>query len=334
MGILSKLKRYYFFHGEDEYLKWKRIKNLVNSVIDSGFKDFDYTFYEGRGLDGATLINTVSSPPFGSPLRVTVVRNFNKMSPKNQELVIKFIDKVPEHSTMVITAGKLDGKDKRKKVYKALLANKSNHKEFKQLSPAEAVIAMIEYAKELEITVSEKALDYLVETVGCNIGILEQELQKLAIYAGDVKTVSREDIANLIGAGTLGTVADLPIRIAEKDISGALRLLHKLLLTKESEGTMLFRIKDFFLKLNTAKMYNATSFVLMKNLHFSKTVADTISRLAPLISSDTLNDCLHDIYEAEISLKSAGMRKDILLINLVSSLGSKIAGNKQPSNLY
>ena len=326
MGIISKIQRYYFFHGEDEYLKWKKIKNLVGSVIDPGFKDFDYSFYEGRGLDGATLINAASSPPFSSPLRVVVVRNFQKMSPKNQEMMAKFIEKIPEHATVVLTAGKLDGKDKRKKIYKTLLAKKNSCVEFKEPTPEKALQILTETAKDLNIDISSKNLDYLIETVGLNIGILEQELEKLALYVGEGKEVTEEDIARLIGAGTLGTVTDLPVKIAAKDITGAMKLLHKLLLTKESEGTILFRLKDFFLRLNTARLYKASPFVLMKKLHFSKTVADNLCQLAPGISSRALIDCLHDIYEAEISLKSARMRKDILLIDLVSRLGVNVKG--------
>ncbi len=335
MGTLSKIQRYYFFHGEEEYLKWKRIRNLVNKFVEPGFRDFDYTFYEGRGLDGATLINTVSSSPFGSPLRVTVVRNFHKMLPKHQETVVKFIDKIPEYSTLVLEVGELKYQDKRKKIYKTLMANKDSNREFKKPDPAEAIKLMAEFAGELQINISEKALDYLVETVGQDIGILEQELQKVATYADGRESVTEDDIAHLIGAGTLGTVSDLPIKIGQRDISGALKLLHKLLLKKESEGTILFRIKDYFLKLNAAKMYKASSpYALMKSLRCSKMVAEEVAKAAPGISSSAIIDCLHDIYEAEISLKSARLKKNIMLINLVSGLGARLDGNKQASRLY
>lgn len=326
MGIISKIQRWYFFYGEDDYLKWKKVKGLINSVIEKGFKDFDYNYFEGRGLDAPTLINSVSSPPFGSPLKIAVLRNFEKVSPKNQEMIAKFLEKIPDYSSIAITCGKLDGRDKRKKIYKTILDNKNNCVEFKQPLPEKAVQMLTETARELGIDIDISALEYLVETVGCDLGILEQELRKMAIYAGEEETIREEDVAQLIGAGALGTAFDLPAKIVEGNVKGALKLLRKLLLTKESEGTILFRIKDFFLKLNFARNVNASPYALMKQFKFSKKAADIISPLAASVSGESLINCLHDIYECEISLKSARLRKDLALIDLVSRLSVQLRG--------
>jgi DNA polymerase III delta subunit len=88
MERLSKFKRFYFFHGEDEYSKMQKVKSLVNLAVTKGFEDFDYHYFEGRGLDAATLVNAASSPPFGSPLRVILLRNFDKVSAKGQDLIL------------------------------------------------------------------------------------------------------------------------------------------------------------------------------------------------------------------------------------------------------
>ena len=97
MEQLSKINRLYFFHGDDEYSKLKKVKDLVSSVIQKGFEDFDYHYFEGRGLDAPTLINAASQPPFSSPLRVAWLRNIDKVSPKGQDLLLKFIDSIPDY---------------------------------------------------------------------------------------------------------------------------------------------------------------------------------------------------------------------------------------------
>ena len=326
MGVLSKIQRFYFFHGDDEYTKMNKVKSLVATVIDKSFMDFDYSYFEGRGLDASLAINTASSPPFGSPLRVVVIRNFEKVSIKGQELILKFIDSIPDYATVVLTSGKLEGADKRKKIFKALLNNKQACVEFSEPMPDKAVVVMTGLAKEMKMHISQSAVEYLVETVGCNLGILEQEMRKLSIYAGADEEITEATVAQLIGAGTIGTIFDLPIRMASKDIEGALRLLHRLLLTKESEGTILFRIKDFFLKLNMTKTASASSFILMKKYRLSKKVSDILVDLAPGLSFDCIINCLHYIYESEISLKSAGINKEIILYDLVSRVGAEISG--------
>jgi DNA polymerase-3 subunit delta len=326
MTLLSKINRFYLFHGEDEYSKMVKVKDLVNEVITKDFESFDFDYFDGRGLDAATVINAASSPPFGSPLRVVLVRNFNKMSPKNQEMIIRFLDSIPEYATLVLTSGKLDGKDRKKKVYKTLLSRKGYAYEFAAPTAKQAADLLNQWAKELGVELGDGAVEYLIETVGLDIGILNQELQKLATYVGDDRVISEADVANLTGAGTLGTVFDLPVRIVEGDMEKAYKLLNKLLLTKASEGTILFRIKDFFLKLNMIKCSNSSAWILVRNFKYTQKAADFLVKLAPGLSFDRLMNCFHHIYESEISLKSARMRKDLILIDLISRLGMEIAG--------
>ncbi|MCP4582631.1 MAG: DNA polymerase III subunit delta [candidate division Zixibacteria bacterium] len=324
MNAFSKISRFYLFHGEDEYTKMKKVKDLINSVIQKGFEDFDYHYFESRGLDMPTLINAASSPPFGSPIRVVLLRNVDKVSPKGQTLLMKFIESIPEYTTLVLTSGKLEPKDKKKKIFKALLAHKKDCIEFAEPTPEKALILLEQTAKDLQIDITREALEYLVETIGCKVGILEQEINKLAIYAGNDTVIGEGDVAQLIGAGTMGTVVDLPVKIARGEIADAIKLLHHLQLTKQGEGTILFRIKDFFLKLNMAKTTNVPSYILAKNFRLLKKTSDALVQIAPRLSFSCLINCLHYIYESEISLKSAGLKKNIILIDLVSRLGVEV----------
>jgi len=215
MERISKISRFYLFHGEDEYSKMKKVKSLIDSFVTKGFEDFDYHYFEGRGLDAPTLVNAASSPPFGSPLRVILLRNFDKVSPRGQDLIVRFTESIPEYATLVMTCGRLDGRDKRKKAYKTLLANKKACIEFGLLPPDKISASIKQTADELQIKIEPQTLEYLIETVGNNIGILEQELIKLGIYVGSGNTIKENDIAQLTGAGLIGTVFDLPVKIAE-----------------------------------------------------------------------------------------------------------------------
>jgi len=335
MGLLSKYKRYYFFYGSNEYSKMKRIRSLVDSVIEKGFKDFDYNVFEGRGLDASLLINTACSPPFGSPLRVVLLRDLDKVSPKSLGLIEKFISSIPDYTTLVMTSSKgvksADGKkkiDKRKKIYKTLFADKNSCKEFAEPTPASAVKHVLETAKETEIKISHEAAAYLVETAGCDIGRLERELNKLSLYAGTDEPVKQDDIALVSGAGAIGTVFDLPEKIADGDTAGALRLLHSLLITRQPGGTILFRIKDYFLNLNMVKLQNISSNILIGRFRLLQKTAESLAKASRKLPPECITNCLYLIYEGETELKSAGLKNDIVLIKLVSSLGIEIAGNK------
>jgi len=320
MSSLSKFKRYYLFYGTDEYSKWNRVKDLVRAVVVSGYEDFDYNYYSSRGLDVATLINIACSAPVASPLRVVVLRDIDKLSPKGQELLERFIPKIPEYTTMAFTSEKTDA---RKKLFKTLLKDDKACVAFNELTQNKAVEIVLKAAQTQKAQISPEAAAYLVESVGCNPGRLEQEVAKLAIGDKDNKMIQKTDIAEMCGAGLSGTISDLPEKIIEGDLAGALVLLHYLLLSKESEGSILYRLKEYFLRLNTIKLYNAPPPLVIKILGLNSQnikLAENLSKNARIVSPAAITNCIHLIYDSEISLKSAGLSKDIILFDLVNRL--------------
>ncbi|MCD6163232.1 MAG: DNA polymerase III subunit delta [candidate division Zixibacteria bacterium] len=325
MTLLSKISRYYFFYGADRYSMMKKTHDLVNSVITKGFEEFDFDNFEGRGLDAALLINAASSPPFGSPLRVVLLRGIDKVSPKGLKLIENFIGSIPDYTTLVMLYNK-EKVDKRKKFFKAIFSNKNSCVEFKEPKPAAAAEYAEKYARKSGITINTEAAAYLVETVGCDIGRLEQELEKLSLYAGEKTELAIDDIALISGAGAIGTVPDLPEKLVLGDITGAIRLLHSLLATKESAGTIIFRLKDYFLNLNMAKLNNATAWSMQKYFKLFKKTAESLEMASRKLSYDCITNCLYIIYEGETALKSTGLKKDIVLMELIARLGLEING--------
>jgi DNA polymerase III delta subunit len=321
MVVLSKFKRYYLFYGSDEYSKWNRAKDLVRAVVAKGYEDFDCSYYTARGLDVATLINVACSAPIASELRVVILRDIDKLSPKGQELLERFIPRIPEYTTIVMTAEKTDS---RKKLFKTLLKDAKACVEYKDMLPNKAVEIVLKAAQNQKAEITPEAASYLVETVGCSAGRLEQEVAKLAIGEGEARPIQKSDIAEMCGAGLSGTISDLPQKIVDGDMAGALVLLYHLLLAKESEGSILYRLKEYFLRLNTVKLYNAPPPMVARLFYLSDkdgNLPENLSRHAKRVSSFAVIDCLHLIYDSEISLKSAGLSKDIVLLDLVNRLG-------------
>lgn len=321
MGLLAKIKRYYLFFGPEEYLKTKRIKSLISAVVEKGFEDFDCSYFEGRGLDAIALVNTASSPPLGSPLRVVVLRNLDKVSPKGLKLIERFIGSIPDYTTLIMTSEKID---RRKKIFKTLYEDSKACVKFGQPTPRKAVEFVAETAKQLDARITPEASSYLVETIGPDIGRLEQELTKLALYVGPEDTIQKADVALMCGAGSAGTVFDLPQKITSGDTQSAFVLLNSLLLAKQSEGRILFRIKDYFLKLNTVKALDMSPWVLTKRFGMLEKTAENICQTAKRLSERCIINCLHHTYECEIGLKSAGLEKDIILFNFISRLGLEV----------
>jgi DNA polymerase-3 subunit delta len=324
LGLVSKISRYYLFYGPDEYAKSIKIKSLKNLVIEKGFEEFDYNVFEGRGLDGAELINIASSPPFGSPIRIVVLRNIEKVSPKGLKMLESFIASIPKHTTLIVTAGKID---KRKSIFKMLYKNRNACVNFKMPNPAAAVEHVMETAAEKNYKIAPETAAYLVESIGSDIGYLDRELDKLVLYAGPDSPIEKDDIVQVSGAGVSGTAPGIPEKILDGDIGGALILLQNLLSTKKSEGSILFIIKDYFLAINKIKASKGvpSAFAGKKYGYLPKTV-EILNQAARKIPAERIINCLHCIYECEINLKSAGLKNHIILADLVARLGIEIQG--------
>lgn len=329
MASISDIRRYYLFHGPDESLKWKRIKGLISAVITPGFESFDSAFFNARGVDMTAVINNASSPPMGSALRVTVLRDIDKLTPKAQELLERFIKQIPNYSCLVLTCEKID---RRKKLYKTLLDDRKSCVEFREMTPQKAAELAITLAEEAKAELSRENALYLVETIGTDYGRIHQEIDKLTTYVGVGEPIGREAIAQMCGGNISGTATDLPEKLASGDVAGALKILEQLLLAKESEGGILYRLKDFFLKVNLAKLSNMTPEAMARALGYGDSFAFFAERLIKIsrgISQEAVADCLLAIYECEISLKSGRISKDLLLRQLLCQIGQLLKpGNK------
>ena len=100
--ILKKIKRFYLFYGSNEYKLKERVKSMIKTVITPGSEDFDLDHFDAKGTDIHTVINSLSTPPTMSLLRVVILENTEKLSLNNQKILLDFFDKIPNYSMLAM----------------------------------------------------------------------------------------------------------------------------------------------------------------------------------------------------------------------------------------
>ena len=90
-------------------------------------------------------------------------------------------------------------------------------------------------ARAAGLKLAGRAAAALVQAVGPNLLALENELDKLATYAGQGGTVSEHDVEELVPQGRERSAFDLGTAVARGDAGEALRLCDELLLRGEAE---------------------------------------------------------------------------------------------------
>ena len=70
----GQFKQVYLLYGEEAYLKKQYKDRLTRAMLPEG-DTMNYAYYEGKGIDGAELIDLAETMPFFAERRLIVVEN-------------------------------------------------------------------------------------------------------------------------------------------------------------------------------------------------------------------------------------------------------------------
>lgn len=118
--------------------------------------------------------------------------------------------------------------------------------------PREIETLVREVARAHRITLAPDALPYLVSSLGGDRALSRQELEKLALYAGDGGTVSLEEAASLVGDSADLSLDDAVLAAAEGKPAVCERALARALAEGESPIRILRATQRHFTQLHRA----------------------------------------------------------------------------------
>ncbi len=322
---IKKIARYYLFFGPNNYRLDEKISSLIQAVIPAGGKAFDLDRFDGKRCDVADLLNSLSTPPVMSPLRVVVLNNVDRMPSKKQTVLCEFLPGIPEYSVLAMTAAKAD---KRSKLFRKLLAEKKKHSfEYGVLTEAEALGLIAKFAADRDKIIGSRIAEMMVGLFGTDPYRLENEVEKLALSVGDKREIEKKDLAFVSGFAKAETAYDLLELTFGGYIKEALELCGRALASGMSEMQILYMYMTHLIGLNAA--YNSKEIkTLMSTYRIPYPVARRLQAEARKIQPEAILNGLSHIFRAEYSLKSARFPSGYVIELLVESLYLAVAGNK------
>jgi DNA polymerase-3 subunit delta len=323
--IIKKIKRYYLFYGNNDFRRKERIKSLIKTVIPPGGEAFDLDQFDGKGCDAHAVLNSLSTPPAMSPLRVVILTNAEKLSPNNQKILNDFLEKIPDYSVLTMTASKTD---KRSPLFKYLHTKEKVHTYVQNdYSNAELIELVRKFAFDRKKDISPNIAAMIVDIYGTEPFRLENEVEKIAIFSGDKKEIEKKDLAFSAGFNKVETAYDLADFIIEGQLNGALALTNRALVSGINEMQLIFLLKNHFSKLNTAINSNDIKSLMSKS-RVPSFVARKIMTQSKKIGPKAILTGLKSIFQAEYSIKSARFKSETIMELLVTKLIFEVAGNK------
>jgi DNA polymerase-3 subunit delta len=231
----AKIQPVYVVHGDEDFLKRQVVQALRTLVLGEGADDFLLSAYAGDRVDYATVMDDLRTVPFFGPRRLILVENADAFVTQNRAALEKAVTQLPATGVLVLEVKTWTATTRLAKLIddKATIVCKA---------PATARLTAwcVEWCQSRhgkQLTGPAAAL--LVALVGQEMGLLDQELQKLAVYIGKRARIGEEEVDKLVGRSQGENTWKIFDAIGAGDVRGALAILDRLLEQGEEPLKML-----------------------------------------------------------------------------------------------
>jgi DNA polymerase-3 subunit delta len=226
--------------GDETFLRRQTILALRSAVLGGDDADFSLATFEGRDTlfrDVHEVLSTVAMFDGGS--RLAVVENADDFVTRYRPQLEDYVAKPSRSGVLVLDLDSLPSNTRLHKSIAAagLLIDAGSP------APARLMKWLTEWAKQHHRAVlSAAAADLLVERIGPELGLLDQELAKLALVTGQDRKITPELVGSSVGGWRTKTTWDMLDAAMDGHLSDAMLQLDRLLSSGEQPIAILAQI--------------------------------------------------------------------------------------------
>ncbi len=261
--------------------------------------------------------------PFLSDFKVVVVRGFDQLKDKDKTKVAEYIHKIPASSILIVHCEKIK---RTTKIFKAFdkyttisAKQPAGYWELEKWLGAEL--------RKLKIRSSMDTISLFSSKIEADYYTAFNELEKLLIYIGDKKILTRQDVETCMENNRASSIFELQNAIGRRDKKRALFILHNYLEAEEGKNSILLivMLTRFFQIIWKVKYLQVQNFSVseiqsnyLKEVHptFKKDYITYANNFARIKMSKVFDLLL----EADYKLKSTDIAVNVLLSNLIISI--------------
>jgi DNA polymerase-3 subunit delta len=214
----------YALFGDEDFLKRLARDRIIATSLGDADPEFALSVYAGDKLDFSTIRNELDTMPFLAPCRVVLVENADPFITEHRQTLEQYVGKPSSVGVLILEAKTFP---ETTKLAKALPdAAKIS---CKAPPPYKLPGWCVEWAKTRHNKkLAADASEMLVELVGTGMGMLDQELGKLASAVGAKPGIAAEDVAKLVGRSKAADVFRIMDAVGEGKPGEALSILEDL----------------------------------------------------------------------------------------------------------
>jgi DNA polymerase-3 subunit delta len=325
----------YLFHGEEDFGKSERIAALKAGLGD--LAEMNTVTLDGRSLTREELLHHCDVPPFLGEYRLVIVEDLltrlekrgpeGKPSQAAQDFLAwlaAYLPDLPETTVLVLSESKTISK--RNPVLKALnaLEGRAEVALFvtPQLRKGELARWVADHARKKGIRLERGVAEALANFIGPRLRIIDSEMDKLALYAGD-RPIRLEDVRLLCPYAKEASIFDMVDALGNRRTPVAFRLLAQM----RNQGahplyllTMIVRQYRILLQVKDYMSQGMGQDAISSTLKLHRYPTEKAMRQARGYTMPQLQRIYDRLLETDVAIKTGRLDADLALDMLVVEL--------------
>lgn len=314
---------FYIFHGEDSHSQKEYLAKLTAKLGDPGMLDLNTTRLQGS-VSLMDLQQACNALPFLAKVRLVLATDL--LSSKPDKSFVKgladFLPNLPGTTRLVfMESAKLPPNHKLLKLVDKL---ETGHAKQFDLPEGGALDRWVkQQVEERNGRISPHAAHILASNVGSDLGILENEIEKLVLYKGTEETIEVQDVGLLSPYAAEASIFDLVDALGNRHGKKAAILLQK----KLQEGTDPFYLFAMFVRqirlliqVKECADDGLRPPAISKNLKMHSFVAGKLYQQAQQFSLPQLEQIYRHLLDIDVGVKTGRNDMETALNLFVASL--------------
>lgn len=217
--LKEKVENLYNIVGDDYFLIKQSITNLKAFLIQD-FEELNYVNIDADKIKLNEIDAIISTLPMANDYRLVVLNN-----PSSD--VVKYLNKSDFSDLPVVVA-----------CINAEKLTKGEIVDCNQLDRTDINKYILNYLAKRNLSIEERALDYLIDATNSNMTIIVNELNKLSAYAMDSAVITLQMATNLVANSSEYAIFMLTNAIDNKDYTTYQKIINEL--SKNSSTNEIF----------------------------------------------------------------------------------------------
>ncbi len=235
--------------GDELFLRRQVLLAIRRGLLADEEGDFSLTSFEGRTAEFRDVAGELATVAMFGARRVVVVEEADELVSRSREALEAYVARPSASGVLVLDVKTWPATTR---LYKAVEAG---HLAIDCSTPKPPQLGkwLADWAKQAHrVQLAPSVAEVLIEMIGPELGLLDQELAKLALLAAADKKITLEMIGRAVGSWRAKTTWDMLDAALDGKVADALRQLDRLLLSGEAPVGLLAQIAGSLRRLAAA----------------------------------------------------------------------------------